>query len=137
MTNLILKKNTYETLKNDGYTDKQIKAIAAMATFQDALPHKGYVDAYSCRPFPSGSYCMCFILKDQYSDDWFRSEVHYYYKNKASLMQTLAHVRQKAFKNCCPYLRYADDKGERIWYMDYEMFHNDVPYSKEAYVEID
>lgn len=137
MTNLIVKKNTYETLKKDGYTDKQIKALAAMATFQDSLPHKGDVDAYSCRPFPSKAYCMCIILKDRYSDDWFNSEVRYEYKNKASLMQTLSHVRQKAFKDSCPYLRYTDNTGERIWYMDYAMFHNDIPYSKELYVELD
>lgn len=137
MSNLIMKKSTYETLKNDGYTDKQIKALASMATFNCASEYHGKMDAYSCRPFPSGKCCLCFINQDKYSDDWESSDVKYAYANKRSFNQILAGVRRKAFKDCCPYIRYEKWDNDNRWYFDYDMFKNDIPYTKENYVAFD
>ena len=137
MSNIIMKKSTYETLKNDGYSEKQIKALASMATFNGASEYHGKMDAYSCRPFPSGKCCLCFIDRNKDFDAWEASEVKYEYANKRSFNQILAGVRRKAFKECCPYIRYEKWDKDNRWYLDYGMFKNDIPYSKENYVEFD
>lgn len=49
----------------------------------------------------------------------------------------LAGVRRKAFIECCPYIRYEKWNHDNRWYLDYGMFKNDIPYSKETYVEFD
>ena len=93
------------------------------------------MDAYSCRPFPSGKCCLCFIDRNKDFDVWESSEVKYEYANKRSFIQILAGVRRKAFKDGCPYIRYEKWDNDNRWYLDYGMFKNDIPYTKKDYVE--
>lgn len=130
----MLKPETVQILKRDGYTDKQIVALEYLVRCAEmSAVHDERMVAYSCRPFPSLGWICCRPTGLKFDHDA-------PFPSMRSFSGIMSGIRKKAFKEACPYIRYTEtERGEyfdsktkrfkkygahdnKEWYLDREMF---------------
>ena len=130
----MLKPETVQILKRDGYTDKQITALDYLARCAEmGAKYDTKMKAYSGRPFPSLGWICCRPTGMKFDNDS-------PFPSMRSFSGIMSGIRKKAFKEACPYIRYTetergeyfDTKTKRVkkygahdnkeWYLDREMF---------------
>ena len=123
----MLKPETVQILKRDGYTDKQITALDYLVRCAEKMK------AYSGRPFPSLGWICCRPTGLKFDNDS-------PFPSMRSFSGIMSGIRKKAFKEACPYIRYTEtERGEyfdtntkrfrkygahdnKEWYLDRDMF---------------
>ena len=130
----MLKQETIQILKRDGYTDKQITALDYLVHGAEiSAEHDERMFAYSCRPFPSKGWICCRPTGLKFGQEA-------PFQTMRSFSGIMSGIRKKAFTEGCPYIRYTetergeyyDPKTKRVkkygvhdnkeWYLDREMF---------------
>lgn len=130
----MLKQETIQILKRDGYTDKQITALDYLVHCAEiSAEHDERMFAYSCRPFPSKGWICCRPTGLKFGQEA-------PFQTMRSFSGIMSGIRKKAFTEGCPYIRYTetergeyyDPKTKRVkkygahdnkeWYLDREMF---------------
>jgi hypothetical protein len=103
----MLKPETVQILKRDGYTDKQIVALEYLVRCAEmSAAHDERMVAYSCRPFPSLGWICCRPTGLKFNHDA-------PFPSMRSFSGIMSGIRKKAFKEACPYIRYTEtERGE-------------------------
>lgn len=130
----MLKPETVQILKRDGYTDKQIMALDYLVRCSEmGAKYDTKMKAYSGRPFPSLGWICCRPTGLKFDNDS-------PFPSMRSFSGIMSGIRKKAFKEACPYIRYTEtERGEyfdtntkrfrkygahdnKEWYLDRDMF---------------